>query len=91
MSCLYSQLYIPFYAVYDFINKQYVYVIDERYLTEKNKEKLRNEGILNIDLFEMKVMNEVEDPSAPPTDPRKQKVGKININKDMFPINYFNK
>ena len=91
LSYLYSQLYIPFYAVYDFINKQYVYVIDERYLTEDNKDILHKKGILNIDLFEMKVMNEVEDPSAPPTDPRKQKVGRININEKMFPINYFNK
>lgn len=92
LSCLYSQLYIPFYAVYDFINKQYVYVIDERYLTENNKDILHKKGILNIDLFEMKIMDEVEEnPSAPPTDPRKQKVGRININEDMFSINYFNK
>lgn len=106
LSYLYAQSYIPFYAVYDFINKEYAYVIDERYLTEDNKSALHNEGILNIDLFEMKIMNEVED--TPTTDnnsdnsensneynaskdPRKQKVGIININTNMFDKKSFNK
>lgn len=106
LSYLYAQSYIPFYAVYDFINKEYAYVIDERYLTEDNKSTLHNEGILNIDLFEMKIMNEVED--TPTTDnnsdnsensneynaskdPRKQKVGIININTNMFDKKSFNK
>lgn len=92
LSYLYAQTYIPFYAVYDFVRKQYVYVIDERYLTDTNKTELYKHGILNIDLFEMKIMNEVikEDEESEIKDPRKQKVGRININETMFPINYFN-
>lgn len=97
LSFVYAQSYIPFYAVYDFINKEYAYVIDERYLTSNNKKILHEKGILNIDLFEMKIMDEVDSTideggneyySA--KDPRKQKVGVINLNNKMFNEQFFN-
>ena len=95
LSFLYAQSYIPFYAMYDFINKEYAYVIDERYLTEENKKTLHNDGILNIDLFELKIKDETESNLInnngydPKKDPRKQKVGVININEEMIPLNIF--
>jgi hypothetical protein len=48
---VYVQSYIPLYAVYDFKNKEYVYVFDTRYISMDN-------GIVNLNLFEMKIMEE---------------------------------
>lgn len=54
LSYVYAQTYIPLYAVYDFINKEYAYVFDDRYVT------VDENGVANINLFEIKVMNETE-------------------------------
>ena len=51
LSYVYAQTYIPLYAVYDFINKEYGYVFDSRYVTQDK------DGILNLNLFEMKIKN----------------------------------
>lgn len=48
---VYAQSYIPLYAVYDFKNKEYAYVFDKRYVSMDN-------GIVNLNLFEMKIMEE---------------------------------
>ena len=48
---VYAQSYIPLYAVYDFKNKEYAYVFDNRYISMDN-------GIVNLNLFEMKIMEE---------------------------------
>jgi hypothetical protein len=42
---------VPLYAVYDFKNKEYAYVFDNRYVSMDN-------GIVNLNLFEMKIMEE---------------------------------
>jgi hypothetical protein len=49
---VYRQSYIPLYAVYDFKNKEYAYIFDERYIEPIE------DGILNLNLFEMKIQNE---------------------------------
>ena len=51
LSWVYAQSYIPLYAVYDFKNKEYAYVFDNRYVSMDN-------GIVNLNLFEMKIMEE---------------------------------
>ena len=48
---VYAQSYIPLYAVYDFKNKEYAYVFDNRYVSMNN-------GIVNLNLFEMKIMED---------------------------------
>ena len=47
-----TQLYIPLYAVYDFQNKEYAYVFDDRYVN------VDENSIANLNLFELKVMDE---------------------------------
>ena len=49
-----AQDYIPLYAVYDFKNKEYVYVFDKRYVTV-------NDGVASINLFELKLRDESND------------------------------
>jgi hypothetical protein len=56
LSWVYSQSYIPLYAVYDFKNKEYGYVFDKRYVTESN-------GVIDLNLFEIKIKND-EDPTT---------------------------
>lgn len=56
LSWVYSQSYIPLYAVYDFKNKEYGYVFDKRYVTENN-------GVIDLNLFEIKIKND-EDPTT---------------------------
>ena len=51
LTYVYAQTYIPLYAVYDFINKRYVYVFDDRYVTKDGDNVILN-------LFELKVMDE---------------------------------
>lgn len=51
---VYKQSYIPLTAVYDFKNKEYAYMFDERYVSEIK------DGLLNLNLFEMKISNEDE-------------------------------
>lgn len=50
-----AQSYIPVYAVYDFINKDYAYVFDNRYVT------IDDNGCANINLFEPKFRDESSD------------------------------
>ena len=52
LSYLYGQLYIPIYAMYDFKNKEYAYIFDNRYV------KVTEDGIAKINLFEVKVKND---------------------------------
>ena len=52
LSYVYAQSYIPLYAVYDFKNKEYAYIFDDRYV------KVTEDGIAKINLFEVKVKND---------------------------------
>ena len=47
----YSQIYIPLYAVFDYKNKEYAYVFDNRYVKVEN-------GVAVINLFEVKIKDE---------------------------------
>ena len=55
----YAQDYIPMYGVYDFKNKEYAYVFDNRYV-DVNEE----EGVANLNLFELKIKDESNDENA---------------------------
>ena len=55
LSYVYAQGYIPLYAVYDFEKEEYGYVFDNRYVEQDEN------GVLNLNLFEMKVMNESDE------------------------------
>ncbi len=84
---VYAQSYIPLYAVYDFKNKEYAYVFDSRYVEQDEND------VINLNLFEMKIMNEeipatatekqVEDMQKDITY-RRQDVAVIDINKKQF-------
>ena len=52
LSWVYAQSYIPLYAVYDFKNKEYAYVFDERYV------RMDENNNINLNLFEIKIMND---------------------------------
>ena len=52
LSFVYAQTYIPLYAVYDFKNKEYAYVFDDRYVT------IDEHNSLILNLFELKVATE---------------------------------
>jgi len=52
LSFVYAQTYIPLYAVYDFKNKEYAYVFDNRYVT------IDKDNRLKLNLFELKVATE---------------------------------
>lgn len=54
---LYAQSYIPIYAVYDFINKEYAYVFDDRYVDIEEDDAIT---YVNLNLFELKIMDESE-------------------------------
>ena len=47
------------YGVYDFKNKEYAYVFDNRYV-DVNEE----EGVANLNLFELKIKDESNDENA---------------------------
>ena len=49
-----QQSYIPLDAVYDFKNKEYAYVFDNRYIGNIE------DGVLNLNLFEMKISSDNE-------------------------------
>ena len=49
---VYKQSYIPLKAVYDFKNKEYAYMFNEDYIEPIE------DGVLNLNLFEMKIQNE---------------------------------
>lgn len=76
LSHVYVQTYIPLYAVYDFINQEYCYVFDSRYVT------VGDDGIANINLFEMKIQDEtsIDDNSL---------TGVINVNDKQFTTQAF--
>ena len=81
---VYAQSYIPLYAVYDFKNKQYAYVFDDRYVKVKTSEEDDHERVV-LNLFELKVMNETEtdeeiEEKQKAITYRKQETAKININ-----------
>ena len=52
LSWVYGQSYIPLYAVYDFKNKEYGYVFDDRYV------KMNDDGSVTLNLFEIKIMED---------------------------------
>lgn len=77
LSYVYAQSYIPLYAVYDFINKEYCYVFDNRYIS------VNGEGIANINLFEMKIQDESNNVDNDNTSTI------INVNGEQFNPNSF--
>jgi hypothetical protein len=72
LSWIYGQGYVPLYIMYDFKNKEYVYVFDDRYITNEN-------GNINLNVFELKAMND-EDPKS------NYRVAKININDNQIKV-----
>lgn len=73
-----AQSYIPLYAVYDFKNNEYCYVFDNRYIGEIK------DGILDLNLFEMKFKdesNEASDNERKNITLKKQERAIINVNK----------
>jgi hypothetical protein len=86
LSYVYAQTYIPLYAVYDFKNKEYGYVFDSRYV------EVDCNGVLNLNLFEMKVMNEEEAPTEQQLMDIKlnrQQRAIINVNENQFDRRHF--
>lgn len=82
-----AQSYIPVYAVYDFINKEYAYVFDSRYVSIDN-------GSAYINLFEPKFQDES---SSTVSEGQRQQLTKgesnqyvININTSQFKEEDFN-
>lgn len=87
LSYTYAQSYIPLYAVYDFKNKEYAYVFDNRYV------KVDDNGIANLNLFEMKIKNDDKTPSEEELKDityNKPLRGIININEEQFNKEAFN-
>jgi hypothetical protein len=89
LSYVYAQTYIPIYAVYDFDNREYCYVFDERYVDLDY-----DNGILNLNLFEMKIKDESH---IKPTEEElediktnKQEKAIINVNTKQFDKKAFN-
>ena len=58
LSDFYSDIYIPLYAVFDFKNKEYAYVFDNRYV------KVDDNGVAVLNLFEVKIKDESEAPES---------------------------
>ena len=71
LSYVYGQGYIPLYAMYDFKNKEYVYIFDERYVGEIT------DGIVKLNLFELKVKNNEDGETI-------EKTAVIDINKNQI-------
>lgn len=94
LSYTYAQTYIPLYAVYDFENKEYGYVFDNRYVEQDS------DGTLNLNLFELKIMNESDEKIDEDSEEGKKKLNDIkhnlqeraiiNINEMQFNKNTFN-
>ena len=92
LAYVYAQTYIPLYAVYDFINKEYAYVFDSRYIDVVDDE-------VNINLFEMKIMEEVWGDKSEEAQEEIQKDitqnspirAIVNVNTEQFDITQFNK
>lgn len=77
LAYIYAQTYIPLYAVYDYQEKEYVYVFDSRYVD------VNENGVAYLNLFEMKIRNE-NDEAAANTDI----TASINVNEGQFPNNF---
>ena len=77
---VYAQTYIPLYAVYDFQNKEYVYVFDSRYAREDSNDTI------NLNLFELKIMNEdtVKDGERKDITYKRQERAIIDVNRNQF-------
>lgn len=80
-----AQSYIPLYAVYDFKNKEYAYVFDDRYVDV-------TDGIATLNIFEPKYKDESENENLE----GKEKLIKgesdryaINVNTSQFDEKYF--
>jgi hypothetical protein len=94
LSYAYAQEYIPLYAVYDFEKEEYGYVFDSRYVEQDSG------GTINLNLFEMKIMNESDEVIDEDTEEGKKKLNDIkrnlqeraiiNINENQFNKNAFN-
>lgn len=88
LGSVYAQTYIPLYAVYDFKNKEYGYVFDERYV------KVGKDGVLNLNLFEMKIKDESnEEPTVNTLNSitrHKQDRWVVNVNTKQFDKRFFN-
>lgn len=88
LSYVYAQSYIPLYAVYDFKNKEYAYVFDDRYFIKESNEKIYKDGVVNLNLFEIKIQNEegkdnIEDKQTAISN-RQQVKAVIDINSKQF-------
>ena len=83
LSYIYAQTYSPLYAVYDFKNKKYVYVFDDRYTDDDYGNRL----VLN--LFELKIMDEKTATAETRAQVRNNNVERANIdiNSYQFPSN----
>ena len=77
LSDTYAQTYIPLYAVYDFKNKEYCYVFDNRYVTVQD-------GTARLNMFEMKIMDESSTVSEDVVS------ATIDVNSKQFPDNICN-
>ena len=89
LSYVAAQSYIPLYAVYDFLNKEYAYVFDDRYVKETE------DGDIHLNLFELKVKDEtnesVSDEERVNITRHKQDRGIVDINKTQFDLKHFNR
>ena len=85
LSYIYAQTYIPLYAVYDFKNKKYVYVFDDRYVLGDDAKNNR----LVLNLFELKIMDEKTATAETRAQVRNNNVERANIdiNSYQFPSN----
>lgn len=87
LSYVYAQTYIPLYAVYDFRKKEYGYIFDDRYV------EVDENGDINLNLFELKVMNEDNKPSDEELDDITKNIQEkaiINVNTRQFDTKAFN-
>lgn len=83
LSFVSAQTYIPLYAVYDFINKEYAYVFDDRYVS------VGDDGTMDFNLFELKVKDETDGPKETGGSTKKY-TAVVNINTTQFPKEHFN-
>ena len=83
LSYTYAQTYIPLYAVYDFRKREYGYVFDSRYVDA-------NDGVVNLNLFEMKIMDESNGGRDDNIMYNRQERAIINVNTKQFNKESFN-
>jgi hypothetical protein len=67
LSYVYGQSYVPLYAMYDFKNKEYSYIFDDRYVD------VDDNGIATLNVFELKIKNNEDADNI-------EKTAVININ-----------